>query len=82
MMENRPAMIRTHGLTHIALAVRDVNRSSRFYGQVFGAVEVCRKDGFVQIDPGTWAKTVNVYNLDSVHEHHADLLYERWCRKQ
>ena len=31
-------MIRTHGLTHIALAVRDVDRSSRFYGQVFGAV--------------------------------------------
>ncbi len=54
MIENRPAMIRTHGLTHIALAVRDVNRSSRFYGQVFGAVEVYRKDGFVQMQtPGT-----------------------------
>ena len=43
---------------------------------------VARKDGFVQVDPGTWAKTVNVYDLDSFHEHHADLLYERWCRKQ
>lgn len=41
-----------------------------------------RRDGFVQIDPGTWAKTVNIYDLHSFHEHHADLLYERWWRKR
>jgi hypothetical protein len=40
-----------------------------------------RKDGFVQVDPGTWAKTVNIYDLQNFHEHHADLLYERWWRK-
>ena len=35
--------VRTFGLTHIALAVRDVNRSSRFYQDVFGAIEVYRE---------------------------------------
>jgi hypothetical protein len=39
-----------------------------------------RKDGFVQVDPGTWAKTVNVYDLHTYYEQHADLLYERWWR--
>jgi catechol 2,3-dioxygenase-like lactoylglutathione lyase family enzyme len=54
MMKIGWAMIRTHGLTHIALAVRDVDRAASFYGQVFGAVEVYRKDGFVQMQtPGT-----------------------------
>ena len=47
-------MIRTHGLTHIALAVRDLDRAARFYRQVFGAVEVYRHDDFVQVQtPGT-----------------------------
>jgi catechol 2,3-dioxygenase-like lactoylglutathione lyase family enzyme len=46
-------MIRTYGLTHVAVAVRDVTRASRFYAQVFGAVEVYKKDGFVQLQtPG------------------------------
>jgi catechol 2,3-dioxygenase-like lactoylglutathione lyase family enzyme len=46
--------VRTFGLTHIALAVRDIDRSSRFYQDVFGAVEVYRQDGFVQLQtPGT-----------------------------
>lgn len=47
-------MVRTFGLTHVALAVRDVRRSSRFYQEVFGAVEVYCQDGFVQLQtPGT-----------------------------
>jgi catechol 2,3-dioxygenase-like lactoylglutathione lyase family enzyme len=47
-------MIKTYGLTHVALAVRDVDRASRFYRQVFGAVEVYRQDGFAQLQtPGT-----------------------------
>jgi catechol 2,3-dioxygenase-like lactoylglutathione lyase family enzyme len=46
-------MIRTFGLTHIALAVRDVERSSRFYQDVFGAVEIYRQAGFAQLQtPG------------------------------
>lgn len=40
------------------------------------------RDGFVQVDPGTWAKTVNIYDLHSFHEHHADLLFDRWWRRQ
>ena len=47
-------MIKTFGLTHIALAVTDPDRSLRFYQQVFGMVEVYRHDGFIQAQtPGT-----------------------------
>jgi catechol 2,3-dioxygenase-like lactoylglutathione lyase family enzyme len=46
-------MVRTFGLTHVALAVRDVDRSSRFYQTVFGAIEVYRDRGFAQLQtPG------------------------------
>jgi catechol 2,3-dioxygenase-like lactoylglutathione lyase family enzyme len=38
-------MIKTYGLTHLALTVRDVERSFRFYQQVFGAVKVYRGEG-------------------------------------
>jgi catechol 2,3-dioxygenase-like lactoylglutathione lyase family enzyme len=47
-------MIRTYGLTHISLAVRDIERSLRFYKQLFGATEVYRDDGEVQLQtPGS-----------------------------
>jgi catechol 2,3-dioxygenase-like lactoylglutathione lyase family enzyme len=47
-------MIRTHGLTHIALAVADLDRSATFYRQLLGAVETYRHQGFVQLQqPGT-----------------------------
>jgi catechol 2,3-dioxygenase-like lactoylglutathione lyase family enzyme len=47
-------MIKTHGLTHIALAVGDVERSLRFYRQVFGMVEVYRAEGVIQAQtPGS-----------------------------
>jgi catechol 2,3-dioxygenase-like lactoylglutathione lyase family enzyme len=46
-------MIETFGLTHVAVAVRDVTRASAFYRQVLGAVEVYKHDGFVQLQtPG------------------------------
>lgn len=46
-------MVKTYGLTHIALAVRDAQRSSRFYQQVFGMVETYRGDGWAQVEtPG------------------------------
>jgi catechol 2,3-dioxygenase-like lactoylglutathione lyase family enzyme len=47
-------MVKTYGLTHVAVAVRDVNRASTFYRSVFGAVEVYKKDDFVQLQtPGS-----------------------------
>jgi len=47
-------VVKTFGLTHIALAVRDVDRASRFYQAVLGAVEVYRQDTFAQLQtPGT-----------------------------
>jgi catechol 2,3-dioxygenase-like lactoylglutathione lyase family enzyme len=47
-------LIKTYGLTHLALAVRDVDRAAKFYRQVFGAVEVYKNDGFVQLQtPGS-----------------------------
>ncbi len=47
-------MIKTFGLTHIALSVKDPERSLRFYHQVFGMVEVYRHDSFIQAQtPGT-----------------------------
>ena len=46
--------IETYGLTHIALAVQDLDRSARFYGTVFGCREVYRDAGFLQIQtPGS-----------------------------
>jgi catechol 2,3-dioxygenase-like lactoylglutathione lyase family enzyme len=47
-------MIRTHGLTHIALAVHNVERAARFYRHVFGSVETYRSEGFIQVEtPGS-----------------------------
>jgi len=46
--------IRTHGLTHLALGVRDVDRAFAFYERVFGMVAIYRSDSFVQGQtPGT-----------------------------
>ncbi|GAA3007355.1 hypothetical protein [Actinokineospora diospyrosa] len=35
-------------------------------------------DGFVQIDPGTWAKNAPITELTNYREHHADLLFTTW----
>ena len=40
-------MVRTDGLTHINLAVRDAERSLQFYRQVFGLEEDSRGGGLV-----------------------------------
>ena len=59
-------MVRTHGLTHIALKVRDAERSFRFYQQVIGVVAVYRHDGFVQAQtPG--CRDVLVFEEDPEH---------------
>jgi catechol 2,3-dioxygenase-like lactoylglutathione lyase family enzyme len=47
-------MVRTYGLTHVALSVRNAERAFRFYQQVFGAEVVYRSPGFIQAQtPGT-----------------------------
>ena len=62
-MSATPAAIRTHGLTHIALAVRDPKRSFRFYEKVFGAVAVYEKEDFIQAQtPGS--RDVLVFERD------------------
>lgn len=47
-------MIKTYGLTHIALTVKDVERSLRFYSEVLGVVPVYREKDFIQAQtPGS-----------------------------
>ncbi len=56
-------MVRTFGLTHINLVVRNVERSLRFYGQMFGVEEYGRTEGLVHTrtpgcqDVGRWGVT-------------------------
>jgi catechol 2,3-dioxygenase-like lactoylglutathione lyase family enzyme len=42
-------MVKTYGLTHLALAVRDVERSLHFYEQVFGVEAYFREEGRVHV---------------------------------
>ncbi len=54
-------MIRTYGLTHVAMTVRDVERSYQFYRAVFGLEEYHREPGQIQAKtPG--AHDVIVFN--------------------
>jgi catechol 2,3-dioxygenase-like lactoylglutathione lyase family enzyme len=47
-------MIETYGLTHVAIAVRDPERTLRFYEQVVGAVAVYREENSIQAQtPGS-----------------------------
>ena len=49
-----PARVRTYGLTHVALAVRDPQRSLAFYQRVLGVVPVYQDQTFVQVQtPGS-----------------------------
>ena len=46
-------MIKTHGLTHISLTVKDPDRSLKFYQQVFGVKEYYRDEDSIQVQgPG------------------------------
>ncbi|HEX9622014.1 MAG TPA: VOC family protein [Polyangiaceae bacterium] len=48
-------MVKTHGLTHISLSVRDPERSLRFYSEVFGVREYFRDEGQIQVQgPGPY----------------------------
>ena len=53
MQRTRP--VKTRGLTHVALAVRDPQRSLQFYQAVLGVIPVYEQDDFVQVQtPGSW----------------------------
>ena len=58
-------MVRTYGLTHIAVAVRDLDRTQAFYGELLGAVVVYRDAGFLQMQtPGSRDVLVFEKNAD------------------
>ena len=46
---NSIAHTKTYGLTHLAIAVSDVNRTLEFYQQVFGMQAMYKQEGFVQL---------------------------------
>lgn len=47
-------MVKTYGLTHVAVAVRNLDRTRDFYASVFGAVVVYRDAAFLQMQtPGS-----------------------------
>jgi catechol 2,3-dioxygenase-like lactoylglutathione lyase family enzyme len=47
-------MVRTYGLTHVALAVKDAKRAFEFYRQILGVKKVYDKGSFIQAQtPGT-----------------------------
>jgi catechol 2,3-dioxygenase-like lactoylglutathione lyase family enzyme len=48
------AVVKTHGLTHVAVAVRDLDRTEAFYAAILGAQVVYKDAGFLQMQtPGT-----------------------------
>jgi catechol 2,3-dioxygenase-like lactoylglutathione lyase family enzyme len=54
-------MVRTYGLTHIALGVKNAKRSFEFYRKVFGLIKVYDQDGWIQAQtPG--ARDVIVFD--------------------
>jgi catechol 2,3-dioxygenase-like lactoylglutathione lyase family enzyme len=59
-------MIKTLGLTHLALIVTDPERSFQFYHDVFGMLAVYRQPNFIQVQtPG--ARDVLVFEKGTDH---------------
>lgn len=62
-MRRSQSAVKTYGLTHVALAVRDPKKSLRFYQRVFGVVPVYQEEGFIQAQtPGS--RDVLVFEKD------------------
>jgi catechol 2,3-dioxygenase-like lactoylglutathione lyase family enzyme len=61
-------MIKTMGLTHLGLAVRDLERSLRFYQDVFGAQVLQRSGGSAEIN------TPGAHDIITLSEEPNDLL--------
>ena len=59
-------MIRTHGLTHISLAVADPERSLRFYEAVFGVKEYYRDATSIQAK-GKGTHDIFAFEKDKKH---------------
>ena len=55
-------MVKTYGLTHLALAVKDAERALRFYAEVFGVEAYFREDGRIH------AKTPNCRDVITFDE--------------
>jgi len=64
MTRTRP--LATHGLTHIALAVKSPSRSLKFYRAVFGVREYYRDADSVQV-PGPGLQDVIAFERDAEH---------------
>ena len=57
-------VVKTYGLTHVAVAVRDLDRTQTFYSAILGAVVVYRDAGFLQMQtPGS--RDVLVFEKDA-----------------
>ncbi|HMV48849.1 MAG TPA: VOC family protein [Blastocatellia bacterium] len=59
-------MVKTFGLTHLSLAVRDLERSLRFYEQAFGVKEYYRDETSIQVQ-GPGSHDVIAFELDAAH---------------
>lgn len=57
--------VKTHGLSHVTLAVRDPERSLKFYQQVFGVKEYYRDADSIQV-LGPGKKDVLVFEKDHI----------------
>lgn len=54
-LADRKNPFRSHGLSHVNLAVKDPERSLRFYADVFGVEEYHRDETSIQVKgPGPW----------------------------
>ena len=60
------ARAEVHGLTHIALAVRDLDRTVDFYTRAFGVREYCRDEASAQV-LGPGPHDVLAFELDPEH---------------